>query len=150
MRMVDVLMMAANGEIEKGTMLEIGSEIYTYTDEIAETACSFVRQEYGECVLLEDEELITEKFLNLESKLIPPKQKKYSIKLNIRGLNKVDSYINYKVSNIDPVIILSNDQTTISWKTQFTKQEMKEIKAIKEFLEDVDGKYELVEVEECD
>lgn len=147
MRMVDVLMMTANGEIEKGTMLEIGNKIYTYTDEIAESDCSFVRQEYGDCVLLEDEELITEKFLNLEAKLMPPKQKKYSIKLNIRGLNKVDSYVNYKVSNIDPVIILSNDQPTISWKTQFTKQEMKEIKAIREFLEDVDGKYELVGVD---
>lgn len=151
MKMIEVLNMMVKGEIKEGTKLKIGYKIYDYINDYTESGdCSFVNKENDGTNLLEDNELITEKFLNLESKLIPPKQKKYSIKLNIRGLNKVESYINYKVSNIDPVIILSNDQPTISWKTQFTKQEMKEIKAIKEFLEDVDGKYELVEVEECD
>lgn len=83
--------------------------------------------------------------------MIPPKEKKYLVKFNIRGLrNNIDEfcYLNY-VKRYEYVDIDDKTQT-VSHETMFTKQELKSIKPVKEFLEDLQGKYELIEVEECD
>ena len=100
MKMIDVLNLMAQGKIKQGTKLEIGNKIYTYTEEIVRRECYFIDIKNDEIELLEDAEIITEKFLNLEVELIPPKPKKYLIKLNVRGLYPPHNYVNYYNSGI--------------------------------------------------
>lgn len=151
MRMIDVLNMMAKGEIKEGSKLKIGGNTYSYIDTYTDDSgyCSFVNEEGYSDTFLEDEEMITQPFLNLEVELIPPKPKKYLVKFNIRGLrNDINEfcYLNY-VQRYECVDIDDKTQT-VSHKTMFTKQELKSIKPVKEFLEDMQDKYELVEVVE--
>lgn len=147
MKMIEVLQKVANGEIEKGTKLGIGNKIYTYTDKIVRRECSFIDIEDDEIELLEDAEIITEKFLNFDVELIPPKPKKYLVKINIRGLQDRFTYLNY-CGTIGRVNLHGRYKLSSSIQTEFTKQELKSIQPVREFLEDMQGKYELIEVEE--
>ena len=145
MKMIDVLSLMAEGKIKKDTKLIVydGSEEYSYRySEI----CRTFFDEYSSRIECDFD--IDEDFLNLEVDLIPPKEKKYLVKFNIRGLrNNIDEfcYLNY-VKRYEYVDIDDKTQT-VSHKTMFTKQELKSIKPVKEFLEDLQGKYELIEVE---
>lgn len=85
-------------------------------------------------------------FLNYEVELIPPNPKKYMVKFNMRGLKENYRYLNY-IESDECAHINDKRRTTID-KTQFTKQELKSIQPVKEFLDDMQGKYELIEVEE--
>ncbi|CAI3511262.1 hypothetical protein [Enterococcus cecorum] len=144
MKMIDVLNMVAKGEIKDKTILDVydhTGDIYTYTFD--EKFKAF----YDEC----DEEMandfeISNKFLNYEVELIPPKPKKYLVKLNIRGLKGHFRYLNYYKKNDS--IEINSKRCTDSAKTHFTKDELQSIQPVREFLEDMEGKYELVEVED--
>ncbi|KLN91511.1 hypothetical protein ABT59_10355 [Enterococcus cecorum] len=144
MKMIDVLNMVAKGEIKDKTILDVydhTGDIYTYTFD--EKFKAF----YDEC----DEEMandfeISNKFLNYEVELIPPKPKKYLVKLNIRGLKGHFRYLNYYKKNDS--IEINSKRCTDSAKTHFTKDELQSIQPVREFLEDMEGKYELIEVEE--
>lgn len=144
MIMIDVLNMMAEGKIKQGTKLEIGNKIYTYTEEIARRECYFIDIKNDEIELLEDAEIITEKFLNFDVKLIEPK--KFLVKFNMRGLKEPFRYLNY-IENDEFVHI--NDKRGITFaKNSFTKDELQSIQPVREFLEDMQGKFELVEVTE--
>lgn len=146
MKMIDVLNLMAQGKIKQGTKLEIGNKIYTYTEEIVRRECYFIDITNDEIELLEDAEIITEKFLNLEVELIPPKPKKYLIKLNVRGLYPPHNYVNYYNSGIKQWIEFRTKSETAHYQTHFTEKELQSIKLLREFLEDMKGRYELVEV----
>lgn len=149
MKMIDVLNMTAKGEIKEGTKLVIGGNVYSYIDTYTDdSGCSFVNEEGYSDTFLEDEEKITQPFLNLEVELIPPKEKKYLVKFNMRGLKENEIYLNYQTKN-DYVVLCTTKQSLV-YKTKFTKDELQSIQPVREFLEDMEGKYELIEVEECD
>ena len=143
MKMIEVLQKVANGEIKDQTTLEIydnTGDIYTYTFD--EKFKAF----YDEC----DDELggdfeISNKFLNYEVELIPPKEKKYFVKFNMRGLQENEMYLNYQTEN-DYVFIYTTQQSLV-YKTHFAKSELQSIRSVREFLEDMQGKYELIEVD---
>ena len=148
MKMIDVLNMMAKGKIKEGTKLKNGYKIYDYINDYTDDSddCSFVNQEDDRDELLEDNELITTDFLNIEVELIPPKPKKYLIKVNIKGLIKELTVLNYQ--RLTGKIHLGFPGDTNFVKTSFTKSEMQSIQPVREFLEDMEGKYELVEVTE--
>lgn len=147
MKMIDVLNMMAKGEIKEGTKLKIRYKIYNYIKDYTESEnCSFVNQEYDRTEFLEDNEFITTDFLNLEVELILPKEKKYLVKFNMRWWIERFSYLNYyeKTESIE----LNTKQSSVFCKASFTKDELQSIQPVREFLEDMEGKYELIEVEE--
>ena len=119
MKMIDVLNMMAEGKIKEGTKLKNGYKIYNYTNDYTESEnCSFVNQEDDRTELLEDNELITTDFLNLEVELIPPKPKKYYLRLdkddNCSYINK-NVYFSYEVAN---------KSEHNNYKTKFTQEEI--------------------------
>lgn len=152
MKMIDVLNMMAKGEIKEGSKLKIGGNTYSYIDTYTDDDgyCSFVNEEGYSDTFLEDEEMITQHFLNLEVEMIPPKPKKYLVKLNIRGLKGHFRYLNYYKTNDSDSIQINTKSCTDLAKTHFTKSELKSIQLVCEFLDDMEGKYELIEVDECD
>ncbi|CAI3318577.1 hypothetical protein CIRMBP1277_00710 [Enterococcus cecorum] len=147
MKMIDVFNLMAEGKIEAGTKLVIGGNVYSYIDTYTDdSGCSFVNEEGYSDTFLEDEEMITQPFLNLEVELIPPKEKKYLVKFNMRGLDNECKYLNY--SNSRKSVILNVKISNRAFQTRFTKSELQSIQPVKEFLEDMQGKFELIEVEE--
>ncbi|CAI3490113.1 hypothetical protein CIRMBP1232_02305 [Enterococcus cecorum] len=149
MKMIDVLNMMAKGEIKEGTKLKIGYKIYDYTNDYTDSeTCSFVNQEDDRTELLEDNELITTDFLNKEVELIPPKEKKFLVELHIRGLLTIRNYLNYYDDGIKQWNELGSKSGAGFYQTCFTKQELKSIKLVREFLEDMEDKYTLIEVED--
>ena len=145
MIMIDVLNKLAKGEIKDETVLNVYDHI--------SCICSYTFDGtafYGE----HDDEIgsdfiISSMFLNYTVELIPPKEKKYFVKFNMRWLrNDIGEfrYLNY-VKNYE-YVMLADKKQTLSHKTEFTKQELQSIKPVREFLEDMQGKYELIEVEE--
>lgn len=126
MKMIDVLNMMAKGKIEEGAKLKIGYKIYDYINDYTESDdCSFVNKENDGTNLLEDSELITKSFLNLEVKLIQPKPKKYYLRLdkddNFSYINK-NVYFSYEVAN-------KSEHT--NYKTKFTQEEIDESMLLK-------------------
>ena len=148
MKMIEVLNMMVKGEIKEGTKLIIGYKIYDYINDYTDDSddCSFVNKGNDGTNLLEDNELITKSFLNYDVELIPPKPKKYLVKLNIRGWKEHFRYLNYYEKNES--IEINSKRCTDFAKTHFTKDELQSIQPIREFLEDMEGKFELIEVEE--
>lgn len=137
MEMINVLKLMAEGKIKEGTKLEFDGFEYEFSEDHFED---------GHGWWLEDIHEISASFLNLEVELIPPKEKKYLVKINIRGLRESEMYLNYQTEN-DYVFIDTTKQSVVH-KTHFTKSELKSIKLVREFLEDMEGKYTLIEVEE--
>lgn len=134
MKMIDVLNMMAKGEIEEGTILTVKvryNRRYIYIE-------NYFLDEYHFRL-----NIYSESDLNSEVELIPPKEKKYLIKVNIQGLNEDFAYLNY--SELQSYVVLDSKFDFERCRTQFTKKELKSIKPVKEFLDDMQGKYELVE-----
>ena len=147
MKIIEVFIKLVNDEIKDQTILKI----YDHTGDLHRyTFDGKFKAFYDEF----DDELggdfeISNKFLNYEAELIPPKEKKYLVKFNMCGLRSdIDEfcYLNY-VKEYEYVDVDDKTQT-VSHKTRFTKQELQSIQSVKEFLEDMQGKYELVEVED--
>ena len=144
MKMIDVLNMMAKGEIKDQTTLDVydhTGDIYTYTFD--EEFKAFY-DEYDNEMAGDFE--ISNKFLNYEVDLIPPKEKKYLVKFNMRWWIERFSYLNYYEKNES--IELNTKQSSVFCKASFTKDELQSIQPVREFLEDMEGKYELIEVEE--
>ena len=95
---------------------------------------------------MEEEFVFGVNFLNFEIDLIPPEEKKYWIKFNMRGLMDGREYLNLDYDKRGyECIHLNSKYETSSIQTRFTKSELQSIKAVREFLEDMEGKYELIE-----
>lgn len=133
MKIIEILQKVANGEIEKGTKLWLEECSFNFDGD------SFTNEQYpfGNSIFL------STRFLNKEVELIPSKEKRYAIKLNIRGF--LYKYLNY---NQTSELVHLNDLKEIPGlkKAKFTKSEMQDIKTVREFLADAEGKYELIEV----
>lgn len=147
MKMIEVLDLMAKGEIKEGTILKFVdscNEIVSYIyDE--EMNAFYDEAQYD----LGSEGEICGPFLNKKVELIPPKEKKYLVKFNMRGLRSdIDEfcYLNY-VKKYEYVDVDDKTQT-VSHKTRFTKQELQSIQPVREFLEDMQGKYELIGVDD--
>ena len=144
MKMIEVLNMMAEGNLKEGTILKFVdscNEIVSYIyDE--EMNAFYDEAQYD----LGSEGEICGPFLNKKVELIPPKEKKYLVKFNMRGLKENYRYLNYIES--DECAHINDKRCTAIDKTKFTKDELQSIQPVKEFLEDMQGKFELIEVEE--
>ena len=146
MKMIDVLNLIAKGEIKDQTTLKIHDPVntlYTYTFN-GKYKSFYSNTEYSR--ELGNYFKINDNFLNREVELIPPKEKKYLVKFNMRGLDNECKYLNYSSSRKS--VILNIKISNRAFQTRFTEQELQSIQPVKEFLDDMQGKYELIEVEE--
>lgn len=145
MKIIDVLNMMAKGEIKDQTILKIydhAGTLYPYTFEGKYNSFysnTKYRRELGGYFKISGD------FLNYEVELIPPKENKYLIKVNIKGLIKELTVLNYQ--RLTGKIHLGYPGDTNFVKTSFTKLEMQSIQPVREFLEDMQGKYELIEID---
>ena len=138
MKMIDVFIKLANDEIKDQTILKVydhTGDMYTYT---FDKKFKEFYDEYNNEMI--DDFKISNKFLNYEVELIPPKEKKYLVEFNMRGLNKYFRYLNYYESS---ECVQINDKRGV---IHFTKSELQSIQPVREFLEDMQGKYELIGV----
>ncbi|MDZ5439304.1 hypothetical protein U1329_02115 [Enterococcus cecorum] len=146
MKMIDVYMKMTNLEIKIGTKLIIGDYTFSYVKRwLSETSVSYRFEDMKEKTL-EDYYGIDLDFLNKEVELIQHTKKKYLIKINIKGLIRELTVVNYQ--RLIGEIVLASPGDTNFVQTSFTKSEMQSIEPIREFLADMKGKYELIEVEE--
>ena len=142
MKLIDVLNKQCNGEIRKGTKLIIDfsyeqdyPETYTYNSE------RFINESHYEWI---EGYGVNKGTLNQEVDVIPPK--KYWIKFNMRGLRDGREYLNLDYDKRGYECVHPNSKyETSSIQTRFTKSELQSIKAVREFLEDMEGKYQLIE-----
>lgn len=144
MRIIDVLQKVANGEIKDKTKLFVYDhieciDIYTFDGKAFYDECN---KEIGTNFIIDG------KFLNYNVELIPPKEKKYLVKFNMRGLNGIDEFFYLNYIETYKCVDIDDKKQTVSHKTQFTKQELKSIQPVREFLEDMEGKYELIGVDD--
>ncbi|MCJ0567016.1 hypothetical protein V4S36_07590 [Enterococcus cecorum] len=146
MKMIDVYMKMTNLEIKIGTKLIIGDYTFSYVKRwLSETSVSYRFEDMKEKTL-EDYYGIDLDFLNKEVELIQHMKKKYLIKINIKGLIRELTVVNYQ--RLIGEIVLASPGDTNFVQTSFTKSEMQSIEPIREFLADMKGKYELIEVED--
>lgn len=136
MKMIDVLQKVANGEIEKGTKFILNDNLYIFKGDRFRAGNFY----------LDGRIFLNARDLNREVDLIPPKEKKYLVKFNMRWWIERFSYLNYYEKNES--IELNTKQSSVFCKASFTKDELQSIQPVREFLEDMAGKYELIEVED--
>lgn len=149
MKMIDVLNMMAKGKIEKDTKLIVsdGFGEYEYKYKQRKGYRAFYNNfDKISKVRIDNEFRLDEDFLNLEVELIPPKPKKYLVKLNVHGLDEGFVYLNYFVRRNQ--VRIHDEYDCEIYKTHFTKDELQSIQPVREFLDDMQGKLELIEVEE--
>lgn len=142
MKLIDVFNMMAEDKIKKGTELIIitpSGEEYKY--EYAIGHWSFV-DDYDRGIGYRLD--ATANMLQYEVKLIEQKEKKYLVKFNMRWLRNGREYLNYDKRG--GYVILNDKYETSSIQVGFTKKELQDIQQVHEFLEDMEGKYELIEI----
>ena len=132
MKMIDVFNMMSEGKIKKGTKFVLGDNLFIFNGD---------RFKAGNFHIF-----LNSRDLNLEVEMIEPKEKKFLVKFNMRGLKENEIYLNYQTEN-DYVFIHTFRQSKVC-KTIFTKSELQSIQLVREFLEDMEGKYQLIEVED--
>lgn len=146
MKMIEVFDLMAEGKIKEGTKLKIVNdynELYEYVCTIDEGKFCFLGEDGSS---LCDEFRLDEGFLLEEVELIPPKPKKYLIKLTIKGINDENTYLN--LNRKRNTLFLSNNYEGQYYQRKFTTQEMQDIQLVRELLEDMEGKYELIGVDD--
>ena len=136
MKMINVLNMVAEGKIKKGTKFILGDNLFIFNGDRFKAGNFYL----GGRIFLNARDL------NIEVDLILPKPKKYLVKFNMRGLKENEMYLNYQTEN--DYVQIADKKQNLSYKTHFTKSELQSIKLVREFLEDMEGKYELIEVED--
>lgn len=140
MKMIDVLNMVAKGEIENNTKLIVSADLDDYEYRYSKGYNAFLNK-YSNG--MDDDFCLDKDFLNFEAELIPPKEKKYLIKVNIQGLNGYFTYLNY--SEVRHCVMIQDKAEDEIYKTHFTEKELQSIQPVREFLEDMEGKCELIE-----
>ena len=108
MRIIEVLQKLANGEIKEGTKLILNDDLFIFNGRVFESDLYLLEN----CMFLKEEDL------NQEVELIPPKPKKYYLRLyeddNFSCINK-NAYFSYEVAN-------KSEHT--NYKTKFTQEEI--------------------------
>lgn len=118
MKMIDVLIKVANGEINDQTVLEIhnpigNGKVYTYTfNGENKMFYNWLNWELGYCYKLND------KFLNFDVKLIPSKPKKYYLRLN------KDDSLGYVHWDGRSSCEFATKRDYFGYKTKFTQKEI--------------------------
>ncbi|CAI3511236.1 hypothetical protein [Enterococcus cecorum] len=123
MKMIEVLIKLANGEIKDGSILKIVDEydeLYRY--EYYNPYRGF-KNEVDDRI--EDHFFLDKDFLNLEVELIPPKSKKYYLRLD--GDDKL-SYINL---NKHASYEIAGKNEYVGYKTKFAQEEIDNDKFLK-------------------
>lgn len=116
MKMIDALVKLANGEIKDGTLLKIVDEKYDAKQSVFEFSGGYFYHE--EDFSLEGLYSFDFDFFNREVELIPPKPKKYYLrldeddKLSYINLNKYASYE------------IAGKNEYVGYKTKFTQEEI--------------------------
>lgn len=125
MRMIDVLNMMANGEIKKDTKLIVSDDYREFEYKYLKEYRTFLDEYLDE---LNERFDIDEDFLNLEVELIPPKPKKYQLKLY-----KDDdlSYVTRSSYDNDFNYDLGDENEIMEFKTKFTQEEIDNDKLLK-------------------
>lgn len=134
MRIIDVLQKVANDEIEKGTKFILGNNLYIFNGDRFKAGNFY----------LDGRIFLNARDLNRDVNLI--EAKKFLVKFNMRGLQERFTYLNYDEKS--EYVHLLDKYETSSLQTEFTEDELQSIQPVKEFLEDMQGKYKLVEVED--
>lgn len=144
MKMIEVLVKQANKEIRGGTILKIPYYQGLFGNK---SVFEFNKDHFFGEEGLEIEELypLDTDFLNSEVELIPPKEKKYLIKVKIQGLHEDFAYLNY--SELQSYVMIDSKFDVERCRTHFTKKELQSIQPIRAFLDDMKGKYTFIEVE---
>ena len=135
-KIIDVLNMIAEGKIKEGTKIIFNDDLFIFNGGVFGSGLYHLEN----CMFLKKEDL------NQEVELIPPKEKKYLVKFNMRWWIERFSYLNYYEKNES--IELNTKQSSVFCKASFTKDELQSIQPVREFLEDMEGKYELIEVDD--
>lgn len=143
MKMIEVFDLMAKKEIKHETLLIVYSESVGYVYKYDKLYRTFLNDDSKR---MEEDFVFGDDFLNFDVKLIPPKEKKYLVKFNMRGLDNECKYLNYSSSRKS--VILNIKISNRAFQTHFTKSELQSIQLVREFLEDMQGKFELIEVEE--
>lgn len=131
MKMIEVLSLMAKGKIEKDTKLIVsdGFGEYEYKYKYRKGYRAFYNNfDKIPKMRIDDEFRLDEDFLNLEVKLIPPKPKKYQLKLY-----KEDdlSYVTRSSYDSDFNYDLSDETEIMEFKTKFTQEEIDNDKLLK-------------------
>ena len=143
MKMIEVFDLMAKKEIKHETLLIVYSESVGYVYKYDKLYRTFLNDDSKR---MEEDFVFGDDFLNFDVKLIPPKEKKYLVKFNMRGLDNECKYLNY--SSSQKSVILNIKISNRAFQTHFTKDELQSIQPVREFLEDMQGKYTLIEVED--
>ena len=144
MKMIDILNMMAEGKIEKSTKLIVSTDLkdYKYEYRYSKEYHEFFDKHLNR---IEDDFFLDKDFLNMEVELIPPKEKKYRVRFKLLGSSKEGSFLSWE--KFPYGVFLSIQEGTGDIKTNFTKSELQSIQPVREFLEDMEHRYELIEVE---
>ena len=129
MKMIDVFNMLAKDKIKERTILLFDGCQYRYVN-------NHFEDDSGHW--LDNIHAITPYFLNQEVLMIFPKEKKYLIKVK-------NWYLTYDLDENN--VVLATKRVAMFRKSHFTKSETQSIQPVREFLEDMQGKYELIEVD---
>ena len=126
MKMIDVLVKLANGEIKDGTLLKIVDEKYDAKQSAFEFSGGYFYHE--EDFSLEGLYSFDFDFFNREVELIPPKPKKYQLKLYKEDDLSYVTFSPYKnIFNYD----VSDKNETCNYRTKFTQEQIDSDKFLK-------------------
>ena len=143
MKMIEVFDLMAKKEIKHETQLIIHYDSACRSFRYHKLYQTFLNDNYER---MEEEFVFGGDFLNFEVELIPPKEKKYLVNFKLLRSSKEGSFLSWEKCHYG--VFLSIQEGTGDIKTHFTKSELQSIQPVKEFLEDMEGKYELVEAED--
>lgn len=138
MKIIDVFNLMAKDEIKNGTEIVFYYDFEAYVYKYHKLYQTFLNDDFKR---MEEEFIFGGDFLNYNVKLISPEEKKYLIKLSVRGI--VDTYLNCRRNT--GILFLSDSSEGQYFQTRFTEKEMQDIKQVREFLQDMEGKYQLIE-----
>ena len=142
MKMIDVLNMMAENKIKHGMIIEFVGHQNQVMRYKYECHTEQFKDKYGHD--LTKDFYINNPFLNKEVKLIEFEEQKYLILLKLAGLLPIKGYLNFDRSSEG--VVIGQEWETVILQTHFTKSEIKSNKVVKDFLNDINNKYELIEV----
>lgn len=138
MKMIDVFNLMAEGKIEAGTKLIVSDGLEEFEYKYRKDYRSFVDEDLDE---LDERFNIDENFLNRGVRLEQPNEQKYRIKLPhsefyvgfARSKEGEKEIIPYSRSSISELIIQTAEKNGLMFKTQFTEQDLVEIKEMQPY-----------------
>ena len=138
MKMIDVFNLMAEGKIEAGTKLIVSDGLEEFEYKYRKDYRSFVDEDLDE---LDERFNIDENFLNRGVRLEQPNEQKYRIKLPhsefyvgfARSKEGEKEIIPNSRSSISELIIQTAEKNGLMFKTQFTEQDLVEIKEMQPY-----------------